>query len=101
MGLGTFGDFVATDARLTILKALAAAPGHALNDTIIHAELDRLGHRRTREWTRQQIRHLADLSAVAVAEEGTVWVVSIRQAGLDHLDRRMVLEGVLAPSPGR
>jgi len=101
MGLGSFSEHVAADARLTILKAVAAAPGQALNDTIIHAELDRLGHRRTREWTRQQVRHLADLGAVGIAEEGTVWVVSIRQPGLDHLDRRMVIEGVNSPSPGR
>jgi len=40
MGLGSFSEHVAADARLTILKAVAAAPGQALNDTIIHAELD-------------------------------------------------------------
>ncbi len=95
----SYQDFAAQDARLVILRALAAENDGRLNEIILTASLDAFGYRRSREWVRTQIRFLADIGAVHVAEAGTVLVAAITRAGLDHVERRIVLEGVNRPSP--
>ncbi|WP_246681445.1 hypothetical protein [Candidatus Tokpelaia sp.] len=95
-----YDDFLATDARLIILKELAQQPGHSANQTILLKVLDTFGHRRSREWVRQQMRYLADMNAVQMTEAGTVLIARLKQAGRDHLEHRIKLEGVDAPSEG-
>lgn len=86
------------DARLIILKHLAAMHDHRASDTILVEVLDAFGHKRSREWVRTQIRRLEDLGGVMVTAIGTVLVAEIRQAGEDHVLRRAFLEGVRKPS---
>jgi hypothetical protein len=86
------------DVRLTILKALASENDKRLNETIITHILKSFGHTRSREYVRTQIRKLADLGAVGVTEVGSVLVAQLKQPGLDHVERRTFLEGVLQPS---
>ena len=88
------------DARLVILKSLAQQTDGRLNETILVQLLDTFGHRHNRDWVRTQLRALADVGAVVNTEAGTVWVAEITRAGIDHVDRRIVIEGVARPSPG-
>jgi len=96
----SYTDYVTADARLVILKELAAQNDGRLNESLVTAVLDRFGHRRSREWVRQQLRALADLDAVGLTEAGSVVIAEIRRAGIDHLERRAFLEGVAQPSLG-
>jgi len=96
----SYSNYLAMDARLIILKELAAQPGHSANQTILLKVLDSFGHRRSREWVRAQMRFLADLDAVSLTEAGTVLIARLRQAGRDHLEHRLILEGVDAPAEG-
>ena len=95
-----YARHVEEDARLVILKELAAQTNYTLNDTILHKVCESFGHNRSREWVRTQIRKLADLGAVTVSETGTVLIATITGAGVDHVLRRGVIEGVARPSPG-
>ncbi|MFG1409497.1 hypothetical protein V5G24_00155 [Xanthobacter sp. VTT E-85241] len=96
-----FARRVDEDARLVILRALAAMPSGMLNDTLIEEALAQFGHRRSRDWLRTQLNKLAELGAVLVEPAGSVVVVSITHAGTDHVERRCYLEGVRRPSAGR
>lgn len=87
------------DARLVILKELSAQPAHSLNETIIVAVLDRFGHRRSRDWLRTQLRKLEDIGALTLVTAGSVFIATLKRAGLDHVERRAFLEGVARPSP--
>lgn len=89
---------VAADARLIILRELAAQTDGRSNDVVLERVLDAFGVRRSRDWLRTQLRRLAELEAVRLQEVGTVLVASIRRAGRDHVERRGVIEGVSRPA---
>lgn len=95
-----FNSFVAEDARLVILKELAKETSGSINEAILHKVLDAFGHNRSREWVRTQMRKLEELDAVALVAQGSVLIARLKQPGLDHVERRAVLEGVARPSLG-
>lgn len=94
-----FDEHLTRDARLVILKELNVQTDGRLNETLILAVLDSFAHRRTREWVRQQLRILADIGAISITEAGTVMIAQIKRLGVDHVERRTILEGVARPSP--
>lgn len=94
-----FQHFLAEDARLVILRSLAGQNDGRLNEVILVAALDSFGHRRSRDWVRQQLRSLSDIGAVHITEAGTVMIAEITRLGTDHVERRAVIEGVARPSP--
>lgn len=96
----SYEAYLAADARLVILRALNERLDGRSNETVLTAVLDGFGHRRSREWVRTQLRALADVGAVTVTEAGSVLIAEITRAGVDHVERRGVLEGVAKPSPG-
>jgi len=93
-----FNEHLARDARLVILRELAKQTDNRLNESLLHMVLETFGHRRSREWVRQQLRFLAEMNAISVSEAGTVLVAELRRAGLEHVERRSILEGVNRPS---
>lgn len=95
-----YEEFTGQDARLVILKELAAQLDGRLNETILTNVLDRFGYHRSREWTRTQMRKLEEIGGIRLAEAGTVFIATITRAGMDHVERRSLLEGVAKPSPG-
>lgn len=95
-----YDEFLTLDARLVILKELAAQPDGRLNEVLIERVLDVFGHRRSREWIRTQLRKLEELGAVGLDDVGTVLVATLKRAGLDHVERRSLIDGVARPSPG-
>lgn len=94
----SFDEHLTKDARLVILRELAKQTDNRLNETILTAVLDTFGHRRSREWVRNQLRVLADIGAVTITEVGSIMIAELRRAGQDHVDRRTILEGVARPS---
>lgn len=96
-----YETFMAEDARLVILKELAAQTNASLNETILVKVLETFGHVRSREWVRTQLRKLAELGAISVTEAGTVMIATLKQAGLDHVERRAIIDGIHRPSLDR
>jgi len=96
--MSDFDAYLTEDARLVILKALHGEADGRLHDKALVTALDIFGHRRSRDWVRTQLRKLADLQAVHLREAGSVMVAEIRQAGVDHLEKRCRIEGIAIPS---
>ena len=94
-----FDEQVQQDGRLVILKELARQTDGRLNESMLMRVLDAFGIRRSRDWARTQLRALEELGAVKLTEPGSVMVAEITRAGMDHVERRIVLEGVARPSP--
>ena len=97
--MSSFDEYLTHDARLVILKELSKQTDGRLNETILTATLDIYGHRRSREWVRTQLRKLEELGAVKNSQAGSVLVAMITRAGMDHVERRSVIEGIARPSP--
>ena len=94
-------DVVRPDARLTILKALAAQTDERLHSGFISEELRRFGIDRPREWVHGELDWLAVMGAVTLVAAGTVYVATLTEKGHRHLRRALVIEGVKRPSrPG-
>lgn len=94
----SYDDKIAEDGRLIILKELTAQVDGRLNEVSIQRVLDAFAIKRSREWVRTQLRKLAELGAVRIAEAGTVMIAQIRSLGRNHVERREVIEGVSRPS---
>ncbi len=97
----SYSEAIAADARLVILKELAAQVDGRLNEVGLTHVLDAFGIRRPRAWVRTQLLALAQLDAVRVTELGTVMVAAITAQGRDHVERRVVIDGVARPSDER
>jgi hypothetical protein len=95
----SYAEHLEADARLIILRELGQQLDGRLNENALTKALDTFGYNRSREWTRTQMRKLADVGAVKLTEAGSVMVAGITRAGVDHVERRSVLEGVARPSP--
>jgi hypothetical protein len=97
--MSDFDIFLTQDARLVMLRTLGEQLDGRLNETMLHAALVTFGHNRSRDWVRQQMRHLADVGAIKLTEAGTVMIGALTRQGLDHVERRSIIEGVARPSP--
>jgi len=94
-----YNEAIEQDGRLVILKELARQVDGRLNETVLMRVLDAFGITRSREWVRTQIRAMDELGAVTFTEVGSVFVAEITRRGLDHAERRVVIEGIARPSP--
>lgn len=94
----SYPDYLETDARLVILKELSKQNDGRLNETILDKVLDDFAYNRSREWLRTQLRKMEELGAIELKKVGTVLIASITRAGLDHVQRRSVIEGIARPS---
>lgn len=92
-------DIIRNEARLIILRALADEPRYSLNEALLQAQLETFGIARARSWVREELRRLEDLGGVTLTEAGSVLIATLTEKGRDHIERRLVIEGVKRPSP--
>jgi hypothetical protein len=85
--------------RLILLRTLHAQPDGTLNSGMLQDVLASFGINKSREWVHEELRSLADIGAVVTSDAGTVRIAAITRKGVDHVERRLVLEGVKRPSP--
>jgi len=94
----SWADTIAQDARLWILKELAAQTDGHLNVILLQRFLEaRYGINRSREWVETQLRKLEELGAVELAA-GELVIAGITRAGRDHLAQRSIIAGVTRPA---
>ncbi|MFN4126932.1 MULTISPECIES: hypothetical protein [Pannonibacter] len=84
--------------RLIILRALADEPAYTHNDAILTDIAKSFAVDRGRDFVRAEIRWLETIGAVTVRELASALIVTATQRGVDHAQRRLVLDGVRRPS---
>lgn len=95
----TLDRIMREEARLIILRLLNEQSNGKLASSMIQSTLDEMfGICRTREWIHQELRSLADVGAVRLTPATTIVIAEITRQGVDHVERRAVLEGVKRPS---
>lgn len=97
--MSAFDQVMRAEARLIMLRSLDAEAAGRLNSEILRLHLDSFGIPRSRDWVHEELRWLAEIGAVTLADAGSVRVASLTLKGRDHVERRLVLEGVKRPSP--
>jgi hypothetical protein len=89
------------EARLIVLKALAQESDYSLNESLLQRVLEAYGLKRSRDWIRDELRRLCDVGAVTIAFVGEIMIATLTTKGRDHVEQRLVIEGVKRPSPPR
>jgi hypothetical protein len=92
-------DIIRQDARLIILRELYAQANYSFNDALLQATLEGFGIAKTREWVREEINYLVEVGAVTKTAVGSVVVATLLPKGVEHVERRQLIEGVKRPSP--
>jgi len=87
------------EARLIMLRELAAQPNYSLNESLLTATLETFGIFRPRAWVRDEMRFLESQGAARITEAGSVLIATLTDKGREHVDGRYVIEGVKRPGP--
>jgi hypothetical protein len=94
-------DIIREEARLIVLRELYAQSNYALNDALLQATLENFGIGKSREWVREELGYLERVGAIrrSTIAGTTVVVALLEPKGIEHVERRLVIEGVKRPSP--
>jgi hypothetical protein len=92
-------NFISAEARLIVLRELQAQPGYSLNDAMLQTVLESFGITRSRDWLREELRWLVEMGAIATRDAGSVKIAVLTDKGRDHVERRIVIDGIKRPSP--
>jgi Fe2+ or Zn2+ uptake regulation protein len=98
--MSTFADLIASDIRLVILRCLNEDPGYDLNESMLQAMLEALGHNVSRDRVRTELAWLAEQGLVTVTVVMNVQVATLTQRGADVATGRATVPGVKRPRPG-
>lgn len=92
-------DIIREEARLIMLRELHSQSNYALNDALLRDVLESFGIAKTREWVREELGYLENVGAVTRTSAGSVVVAKLTPKGVEHVERRLVIEGIKRPSP--
>lgn len=93
-------EHLAEDRRLCILRLLKEYNGTA-NDSVIHAAVDRIGHRGVpRSDIRQDLRFLINNGCIVDEWYDDIQVATITRRGVEVAEGSVVVEGIKKPSIG-
>jgi hypothetical protein len=90
------------EARLIMLKALAAQDNESLTSESLRTELDiSFGISRSRAWVHDELAYMKEMGAITVLDAGSIKVATLTEKGTRHLKRQIAIEGIKRPSrPG-
>lgn len=96
----SFSHFITEDRRLCILRALAAETSNTLNESILQRAAQGYGHNVSRDVIKQDLRWLTEVGAISLREVSDYLVASLTERGLDHVEKRTVIDGIAKPKLG-
>lgn len=88
------------DARLIILKAIAAQADERLSSSFLQAELQRFMIDEPREWLHAELDWMESMGVVTLLrpEGASVVIASLTETGARHLRRGVVVPGIARPA---
>ena len=98
--MSSFAELVTGDIRLVILRCLNEDAGYYLNESMLQAMLEALGHNVSRDRVRTELAWLAEQGLITVTEVVGVQVATLTQRGADAATGRATVPGVKRPRPG-
>ena len=94
-----FGELVDADRRLVILRCLREDSGYNLNESVLQAMLEALGHNVSRDRVRTDLGWLAEQGLVTIEAVVSVQVVTITDRGIDVATGKAIVPGIKRPRP--
>jgi len=93
-------DIMQSDRRLLILRALNAANGYALRDSVLQRAIETSAAAVSLDRLRTDLDWLAEQNLLAVQRADAHWMASITDRGMDIATGRASVNGVDRPRPG-
>src|SRR4051812_32858639 len=91
-------DIIREHARLIVLRELHAQSDYSLNDSLLCETLSNFGISKSRDWVREELNYLENVGAISKTAVGSVVVATLTNKGIEHVERRLVIQGVKRPS---
>ncbi|WP_316171075.1 hypothetical protein [Bradyrhizobium sp. SZCCHNRI1058] len=92
-------DIIREEARLIILRELHQQTNYSHSDSLLQPVLEAFGIAKSRAWIREELNYLENVGAISKTSVGSVMVATLLPKGVEHVERRLVIEGVKRPSP--
>jgi hypothetical protein len=92
-------DIIREEARLIILRELHLQANYSYSDSLLQQTLENFGIAKSRDWVREEINYLVNVGAVTRTAVASVVIATLLPKGVEHVERRLVIEGVKRPSP--
>jgi len=97
--MSDFAEWEQHHLRLTILRGLLDAPNYTSNESIIARVAESFGFRRSRDHLKSQLRWLADVGVIKLQETEGFLIAELLRKGQDHLEGRIIVDGIKRPGP--
>ncbi|MBW7968162.1 hypothetical protein [Bradyrhizobium sp. BR 10289] len=91
-------DIIREHARLIILRELHGQANYSSSDSMLQEVLESFAIAKSRDWIRIEIDWLVEMGAVTKMTAGTAWIVTLTSKGAEHVERRLLIEGIKRPS---
>lgn len=98
--MSSFSAYITEDRRLCILRSLAAETSNTLNESILQRAAEGYGHNVSRDVIKQDLRWLSEVGALTVREVSGYLIATLADRGLDHVERRTIIDGIAKPKLG-
>jgi Fe2+ or Zn2+ uptake regulation protein len=95
----SFSEILNSDIRLVILRSLEQDLGYSHNESILHAILEKFGHKVSRDQVRTQLAWLREQGLVDLEDVAGIYVATVTQRGADVATGRASVPGVKRPNP--
>jgi len=99
MSSRTYGEIVAEDRRLVILRTLESSSGYEANESMTAMIVRQFGHGVSRDQIRTDFGWLKEQGLITVEEIATVQIATLTQRGLETAQGFVTTPGVKRPSP--
>lgn len=94
-----YPDLYDQEVRLIILKALADEDSGRLADSMLMLVFEAFAVNKTRDYLRTQLKWLErEGRAVRLRDAGTAVIAELTDAGMAHVRRKTLIEGIKPPS---
>ena len=95
----SFSELVDADRRLVVLRCLREDPGYSLNESVLQAMLEALGHNVSRDRVRTDLGWLREQGLVTLEEVVSVQIARITGRGIDVATGTAIVPGIRRPRP--
>lgn len=85
--------------RLSLLRALDAAPGYSCNESLLTDVMEEFGLSATRDQVRGELAWLSEQALVTVETVGGIMIAEMTGRGVDVAKGKATHPGVKRPSP--
>lgn len=93
-----YPDHRQEEFRLIILRELEAQGDATLSETVLLQVASKWQFKKTRDMIKSDLRWLDSVGAIDVVEVEGYLIATLTERGLDHIEKKLPIDGIMIPS---